>query len=170
MTDTTMAAPAPTHPITVICDDGEYRAECPCGWLSDWHFSPAEAEDEGARHRDDAARAADAMDLVINDLLDLQDDLAAVVVWLAENWSTGLPTLGWSACGDDRHRDRPALRLLGYASPAEFTAAAVVLDTIPTDKPPDSGGHRWRRAVRDFGRVQLDIFTDLPDLDPETLP
>ena len=170
MTYTTMTVPSPTHPVTLVCDDEEYRAECACGWVSDWSFNPADADSEGVCHQDDAARATDAMDLVINDLLDLQDDLAAAVVWLAENWTTGLPTLGWSGCGDDRRRDRPAVRLLGYASPAEMTAAAVVLDTTMIDGPPDVGGRRWRRAIRDFGRVRIQIFADLPALDAESAP
>ena len=167
MTSDTMTAPAPTHPIAIVGDGDEYRATCGCGWLGDWQFSPAEADDEGTWHRDDAVRAADAMDLVMSDLLDLQDDLAAVVVWLAENWSAGLPSLGWTACGDERDRERPALRVLGYASPAELVAASLVLDATPTDDPPTEGGRaRYRRAIRDFGRVRLDIFTAL---DPEAM-
>jgi hypothetical protein len=162
MTTDTMTAPAPTHVVKVAGDGDEYRAECGCGWASDWCFTPDDADWQATWHRDDAARAADAMDGLMSDLLDLQDDLAAVVVWLAENWSTGLPELGWSATGDDRHRDQPALRVFGYASPAELAAASLVLDVpVRDDLPSDSGRARYRHAIRDFGRVQIDIFTAL---------
>jgi hypothetical protein len=171
MNTTTMTAPAPTHPVAVTGDGNEYRAECACGWASGWHFTPEAADDEGRWHRDDSARAADAMDRLMSDLLDLQDDLAAVVVWLAENWTTGLPQLGWSACGDDRDRDRPAVRVLGYASPAELAAAALVLDATPTDDlTPETGRDRYRHVIRDFGRVRLDVFTLLPGPGTETAP
>jgi hypothetical protein len=165
-----MTAPAPTHPVAVVGDGDEYRAECSCGWVSEWHFTPEAADDEGRWHRDDAAQAADAMDGLMSDLLDLQDDLAAVVVWLAENWSVGLPKLGWSACGDDRDRQRPAVRVLGYASPAELAAAALVLDAVPSDDTSIDPGKRYRHVVRDFGRVRLDVFTQLPAPDAGTAP
>jgi hypothetical protein len=169
MNMTAMTAPAPTHPTAVLSDGDVYRAECSCGWMGEWQFTPEAADDDGAWHRDDAARSADAMDALMSDLLDLQDDLAAVVVWLAENWTTGLPPLGWSACGDDRDRERPALRVLGYASPAKLAAAALVLDTTPTDDPPtEAGRDRYRHVMRDFGRVRLDVFTLLPA--PDTAP
>jgi hypothetical protein len=165
---TTMLAPVLTHPVAVAGDGDEYRAECGCGWRGEWHFTPETADADGAWHRDDSARAGDAMDAVMSDLLDLQDDLAAVVVWLAENWTVGLPALGWTACGDDRDRERPALRVLGYASPAELAAAALVLETTATDDPPtEPGQNSYRHVMRDFGRVRLDVFTLLPALDTE---
>jgi hypothetical protein len=151
MTPDTITAPAPTHVVQVVGDGDEYRAECGCGWASEWCFTATDADGEATWHRDDAARAADAMDELMSDLLDIQDDLAAVVVWLAENWSTGLPELGWTASGDDRHRGRPALRVLGYASPA-----APVRDEQPT-----CSGPGYRHVTRDFGRIQIDIFTAL---------
>jgi hypothetical protein len=168
---TRTTVPAPTHPVAVVSDGDEYQATCTCGWVTGWQPSPEAADDEARWHRDDAARAADAMDGLMSDLLDLQDDLAAVVVWLAENWTTGLPQLGWTANGDDHHRDRPALRVLGYASPAELVAAALVLDTAPTDDPPaETDRARYRHVLRDFGRVRLDVFTLLPAPDPGTVP
>jgi hypothetical protein len=171
MNTTTITAPAPTHPVTVLSDGDEYRATCTCGWASGWQFTPEAADDEGRWHRDDAALAADAMDGLMSDLLDLQDDLAAVVVWLAENWSIGLPQLGWTASGADRDRDRPALRVLGYASPAELAAAALVLDATPTDDPAtDTERSRYRHVVRDFGRVRLDVFTLLAGPGQEPTP
>ena len=162
MTTDTITAPAPTHLVQVVGDGDEYRAECGCGWASEWCFTAAEADGEATWHRDDTVRAADAMDGLMSDLLDIQDSLAAVVVWLAENWSTSLPELGWSATGDDHHPDRPALRVLGYASPAELVAASLVLDAPVVDDPPAAEGRaRYRHVTRDFGRVRIDIFTAL---------
>jgi hypothetical protein len=164
MTDAAMTAHAPTHPVGVVSDGDE----CGCGWLGESQFSAAGADEDGACHQDESVRAVDAMDVVMSGLLDLQDDLAAAVVWLAENWATGLPQLCWSAFSDDRDRDRPAVQVLGYATPAEMTAAVVVLDTTMTDDPPDDEGNpRYRHAIRDFGRVRLDVLTDLPACDAE---
>jgi hypothetical protein len=37
------------------------------------------------------------------------------VIWLAENWSTDLPPLGWyGSGGGDWHPDQPALKVLAY--------------------------------------------------------
>jgi hypothetical protein len=167
MTTDTTTVPALAHPVAVISDGDEYRAECGCGWVSDWVVTAADADCEATWHRDDAVRAADVIDGLMSGLLDLQDDLSAVVVWLAENWSTSLPELRWSAVGDDRHPDRPAVRVAGYGSPAELSAAALVLDGLPWDDPPvEPGRGRYRHVTRDFGRVQLDIFTALPGEGP----
>jgi hypothetical protein len=160
---TTMTTvPTPVHHVVVVSGGDEYRSECSCGWVSGWQFTPEDADDEGTWHRDDAARAEDAMDSLMSDLLDLQDDLAAVVVWLAENWATGLPCLEWDACGGGQDRDRPIVRVLGYASPAALTAAALVLDATPTDDPPDEAGQaRYRRVRRDFGRARVEVLTEV---------
>ena len=167
-----MTAPVPAHLIRIESDGFEYVAECSCGWASDWHATPDQADMAGAEHRDGAARAPDAMDALMSGLLDLQDDIAAVVMWLAENWSTSLPPLGWSAAGADPNHDRPALRVLGYGDPTQLAAAAVALGATPADDPPnDAGRTRYRHVLRDFGRVQIDVFTSLPDaLARETVP
>ena len=72
-----------------------------------------------------------ALDAAMSELLDLQDDLADVVVWLAENWSADLPVphghqhaTGYR--GSARRRIRPGVR------------AAGVLRTDPSD-----AGPRW---------------------------
>jgi hypothetical protein len=158
----TMAAPAPAHLVSVVSDGYEYLAECGCGWASDWHTTPEGADRSGTEHRDATIGSPDEMDELMTALLDIQDDLAATVVWLAENWSTQLPPLGWYATGCDRDLDRPALRVMGAADPAELAAAAAVLGTVLADDPPnDSGSTRYRRATRDIGRVRLDVFASL---------
>jgi hypothetical protein len=101
------------------------------------------------------------MDLLMSGLLDLQDDLAATVLWLAENWSAHLPQLRWSANGDDRDTSRPAVRVLGGCDPGELAAAATVLGSVPVDDPPTHPGVRFRRAVRDIGRVRIEVIASL---------
>jgi hypothetical protein len=159
-TTTTMTAPVPAHLVGVVSDGFEYLAECSCGWASAGHDTPDAADTAGAEHADEAVGPPDEMDRLMSGLLDLQDDLAAVVVWLAENWSAHLPPLGWHANGSDRDSDRPALRVTGYCHPDELADAATVLGAMPTDDPaPDSYGTRYRRAVRDIGRVRVEVFT-----------
>jgi len=158
----TMAAPVPAHLVGVVSDGYEYLAECCCGWASDWHTTPEGADGSGTEHRDATIGPPDVMDGLMAALLDLQDDLAATVVWLAENWSAHLPPLGWSATGCDRDPDRPAFRVMGAAGPAELAAAAAVLSTALADDPPNvSGSTRYRRATRDIGRVRIEVFASL---------
>jgi hypothetical protein len=162
MMDLTMRAPAPVHVVAVVSDGFEFLAECRCGWASDWQDSPQDADEAGAEHRDSAVGPPDAMDVLMSGLLDLQDDLAATVVWLAENWSAHLPELGWYANGDDRHTSQPALRVIGACDPHELAMVADVLGSTLTDDPPKDGGTpRYRRAVRDIGRARIEVFADL---------
>jgi hypothetical protein len=161
MTGTTMRAPVPVHVVAVVSDGFEFLAECGCGWASDWHPTPETADSAGTEHRDAAVGPPDAMDVLMSGLLDLQEDLAATVVWLAENWSAHLPELGWSANGDDRDTSRPAVRVLGACDPGELAAAAVVLGSVPVADPPTHRGIRFRRAVRDIGRVRIEVIVSL---------
>ncbi len=85
-----------------------YRAECWCGWSSAWATSTPRADEAGADHREVGAAASDGMDATLSGLLDLQDDLADTVIWLAENWSSDLPvphaSRGPHRCDDRRPR------------------------------------------------------------------
>jgi hypothetical protein len=76
-----------------------YRAECLCGWASRWTTDLPAADGAAAAHR---ARVTEAtgIDETIVSLLDLQDDLADTIMWLAETWHRGLPALRMSACAD----------------------------------------------------------------------
>jgi hypothetical protein len=162
MKTTTMTVPAPVHVAAVVSDGFEYLAECSCGWASDWHATPEEADAAGTKHSDGAIGLPDAMDLLMSALLDLQEDLAATVVWLAENWSAHLPELGWYANGDDRDTSKPALRVVGACDPDDLSAAADVLGARVADDPPnDYGETRYRRAARDIGRVRIEVFASL---------
>jgi hypothetical protein len=161
MMDLTMRAPAPVHVVAVVSDGFEFLAECGCGWASDWHPSPEAADSAGVEHRDDAVGPPDEMDLLMSGLLDLQDDLAATVVWLAESWSAHLPALGWIASGQDRDTTRPAVYVIGACGPDALAAAATVMGSTLTDDPPKDRGMRCRRAVRDIGRVRIEVFAPL---------
>jgi hypothetical protein len=158
------AAPAPAHLVAVVSDGYEFLAECGCGWASEWAATPEAADGAGAEHRREVVGSPDAMDRLMTGLLDLQDDLAAVVVWLAENWSADLPSLGWYANGSDH--DRPALRVIGACNPDELATVARVLGTaLCDDRPHDEGRTRYRRAVRDIGRVRIEVFTPVDRCD-----
>jgi hypothetical protein len=154
--------PVPAHGVAVVCDGFEFVADCSCGWAGDWQASPEDADAAGVEHRESAIGPPDAMDVLMSALLDLQDDLAATVMWLAENWSAQLPALGWYANGDDRHTSRPALCVVGACDPDELQPAADVLGSTPTDDPPsERGAPRFRRAARDIGRVRIEVFASL---------
>jgi hypothetical protein len=157
-----MTAPAPAHGVAVESDGFDYLVECSCGWASDWHDRPEDADMAGTEHCDAAIGPPDAMDLLMSALLDLQEDLAATVMWLAENWSAHLPELGWYANGDDRDTARAAVRVVGACDPGELAAAATVLGSALADDPPNEHGTaRYRRAARDIGRVRVEVFAPL---------
>jgi hypothetical protein len=136
-----------------------YRAECSCGWSGDWHHEGPLAEADADDHREILIGPADGLDGLMSELLDLQDDLARAVMWLAEHWSADLPVPGARAFGADRAR----IELSAYCGTAgELTRAADVLGALLVDDPaPDSRGNRYRRATRPFGRVQLRVFREL---------
>ena len=168
MTDTrTMTAPAPAHLVAVASDGYEFLAECSCGWTSDWQPTPEAADAAGAEHREGAVGLPDEMDRLMSGLLDLQDDLAATVMWLAENWTAHLPPLGWYANGGDYDPDLPALRVVGACGPDELSPVTRVLGAAPCDDPPtDEGRTRYRRAIRDIGRVRIEVFTPVDRCEP----
>ena len=64
-----------------------HRAECWCGWASAWCDDYATADTVAQDHREVVARPATDVDATLSGLLDLQDDVADTVIWLAENWS-----------------------------------------------------------------------------------
>ena len=73
-------------------------------------------------------RPADDLDELLGDLLDLQHDLAEVVVWLAETWPTDLPDLRPYGSG----RDTAQLELWAYCSDLDQLAALRARDPIET--------------------------------------
>ena len=159
----------PAHSTHVVTDERPFglgqRAECACGWASEWTGDPQAAEAAGVEHREIAAGPGDGLDAVMTDLLDLQDGLADMVVWLAENWSADLPVPIVYACdggiGFDPARVKVAVCCL---DPAELTRIGHLLGVPPVDdERPNTRGVRYRNVCRDFGRVTLHAFHRLPD-------
>jgi hypothetical protein len=158
------------HRVRVETDHRVYglgcRAVCLCGWASGWTDHGPRATEAGAEHIDTAIGPPDEMDRAMGAMLDLQVDLAEVVVWLAENWSADLPAPGVS--GSSRYRDGgesvATVRLLCYCLTGEQLAEAARRLGVPViDAEPDSKGHRYRRAVRAFGLVTIEAYTEAPE-------
>jgi hypothetical protein len=142
--------------------DCGFRAECSCGWAGPWGDDQATAEVEAVEHREIAAGPPTGLDAALSGLLDLQDDLADAVMWLAENWSADLPAP--KAC-ERSHRcadgeQRPGVTLLVHClSRDALVRVAGVLDApIEAALSPDRYGHSWEYAVRSFGRVRIDAY------------
>jgi len=157
------------HLVQVVTDQrAGHRAECSCGWAASWTDDRQAAEDVGLDHREVAVGPSTGLDVTLSGLLDLQDDLAETVTWLAENWSADLPTPhATSSCRYQANGDAiPGVRLLVYCdTPADLARIAGLLGAALTaDRESTSRGDRWERAVRRFGRVELDAYRSLdPD-------
>jgi hypothetical protein len=166
---TTTTAIDLTHPTQVVTDQRTYglgyRAECGCGWASNWYDDTADAEAAGVDHREVAVGPGDRLDRVMSELLDLQDDLVAMVVWLAENWSADLPApvIYGRDGGSGDPRPPARVELSAYCvEPADLARIAHLLGVPPTDdNQPNCYGSRYRRVHRDFGRVSLRAYTSI---------
>jgi hypothetical protein len=113
---------------------------------------------------DPPVRPADDLDRLLGHLLDLQHDLADVVVWLAETWPDDLPAPSLTHQVTDE--PRYGHRLWVYFGQAnELYRAAATLD-VPIEVAqhcPD--GDWYARAVRSFGRVEVEAFAHADDLE-----
>jgi hypothetical protein len=106
----------------------------------------------------DDVRPADALDVLLGELLDLQHDLADTVVWLAETWPAGLrpPGLTHQVTPGPRYGHRLWVYL---DNAAELRRAAATLGVpLLVDAPTTAQGDRWVRAIRSFGRVEVEAF------------
>jgi len=167
MTDTTIEL---AHRVRIETDHRVWglgcRAVCSCGWASQWtRYSADDAVRAGVEHIDDSIGGpADAMNELMSAMLDLQGDLAGVVVWLAENWSADLPVPGlWGTNPHDADGGdgtvAGALLSAATQDPAVLARTANRLGVpVHTDTVSDSLGHRYHRATRQFGRVEIEIF------------
>ena len=159
-----------THQVQVVTDEdsfgGEaYRAECSCGWASDWlHYNEAAAEAAGVDHREVAVGPGDGLDAVMGELLDLQDGLADMVVWLAENWSADLPVPVVYGCHGGPAPVPPArIEVWAYCTdPADLVRISHLVGVPPVDDE-DSGGTQYRNTCRAFGRVTLRAYGRVPE-------
>ena len=168
---------ASTHVVTVyagehwIPEPGDpdpaqgWRPECSCGWTGHLHTYADEADAEGEDHCEIAVGPGDGLDRVMSELLDVQDDLAQVVMWLAENWAADLPVPAAHGGGSDRVE----VRMNAYCTSAELlTRTAAVMGVPLVDDPaPDTQGYRYRRAVRQFGRVTLYAYREIEPTDAD---
>lgn len=105
---------------------------------------------------------ADHVDELVSDLLDIQDDIARAVIWIAEHWSADLPRITW-APGLGRSGDALRLRVR-CTNLADLARVAALLDTEVVAQPYAAGDGRRRHDVtRRIGRVVLTAwFTDIP--------
>jgi hypothetical protein len=154
------------HLVQVVTDrHAGCRAECSCGWASPWTDDHSAAGALAAEHSEVAVGPPTGLDAAIGGLLDLQDDLADAVMWLAENWSATLPTPS-TMCWTDHTGHGPAvpvLELLVQCESDQLTWVAGLLGApVVRDAAADSFGHRYERAVRRFGRVHLTAFRQIP--------
>ena len=150
-----------------------HRAECWCGWASAWCNDYTTADTAATEHRRVSAGPATALDATLSGLLDLQDDLADTVIWLAENWSSDFPVP--QAHLGARHLDKGGyvrcLRLLVCcATPAELVEMADLLaGPIVADGEPDQSGSRCQRVTRTFGRVEIEAYITAGANGPEAV-
>jgi hypothetical protein len=116
---------------------------------------------------DDHVRPADALDVLLGELLDLQHDLADTVVWLAETWPADLraPALTHQVTAGPRYGHRLWVYL---NDAAELRRAAATLGVpLLVDASTSGHGDRWVRAVRSFGRVEVEAFGPAALIDGE---
>jgi hypothetical protein len=134
-----------------------YRAECLCGWAGPWCDDHREAQLGASDHRAATVGPPSGLEAALGGLLDLQDDLADALCWIAERWTPGLPA-PYPVHRIEHRADGgavPALTLtMTCVSDAELMAVASMLSTTPTPDP--AKGTAPRRVGRSFGRVRLE--------------
>jgi hypothetical protein len=140
-----------------------HRAECWCGWCSAWCDDYEIADAAATDHRVVAVGRESGLDAALSGLLDLQDDLADAVMWLAENWAADLPVpSAYPRCEFLDGEVRPGVRLLVFCESGQALAALADLlgEPVVADQS-DRTGTRRQRAVRCFGRVHLEAYSEL---------
>jgi hypothetical protein len=160
MTDTTTTVPDVVHLVAVVRRGLRYRAECSCGWESGWFQSPPVAGEAGSEHRDTSVGPPDDLDQLMSVLLDLQDDMAEMVVWLAENWTADLPVPVAYGTGGGLISAGVQLSVQCTTSEDLTRVAHLLGSPVADDEHSDpTSGVRYRYTGRDFGRVHVEAFT-----------
>lgn len=153
---TTHTPTVPDHSAQVVrvpiedADDRRYRAECLCGWTSDWLDDDADAEDARQDHQE---VTGNSLDRVLNELLDLQDDLARLVIWLADNWTGALPV----PYIEGRRPGHPARPLVEVVVGCNTFPLLALVASILNVAPERAGCATW--ATRTFGHAQIAAYS-----------
>jgi hypothetical protein len=133
------------------------RAECLCGWASRWVDDSTTAREAAAGHRS-ATVQPDGLHAALGCLLDLQDDLADVVMWLAECWPPDLPLpRAQGTTVMDQGHVGPGLALLVRCRDAGELVRLRDLPDAPVvaSNAQDADGTRYELVTRGFGRVRI---------------
>jgi hypothetical protein len=112
-------------------------------------------------HRNEAVGPPEPFDATMSELLDIQDDLASMVVWLAENWSADLPVPGIYCRPGVAPAFPGGVQLLVACPDVGVLERVAGLLGVPVRE--DTTLSRYtgvphRRAFRSFGRVMLDAY------------
>jgi hypothetical protein len=144
------------------------RAECLCGWASRWTSDATAAHDAAAEHRRATVHPA-GLDAALGCLLDLQDDLADAVMWMAECWPADMPTpRAYGLTVADHGRVGPGVALLVPHLAADQLVRLRDLPDSPvvTTTTQDADGVRCAWVTRRFGRVRISGYGLLDGGDP----
>ena len=142
------------HSVTTVTDGFEHQAQCSCGWASEWVADDVTAVLDGVEHPEVAVGPPDRLDEFVSGLLDVQDDLAQVVMWMAENWSPTLPVPALPGSASRRFDLAVQCR-----DAKELAELADVLDVeVEADPSYEAGDATYRRARRVFGSVVVEAW------------
>jgi hypothetical protein len=147
-----------THAVQVVTDQHDtYRAECSCDWTGEWQPDELTAELAGTDHVEVEVGPADPLDRLMSGLLGLQEDLAVVVIWLADNWTADLPApTPWSP-GYGKY-DTLALAVHCSDLDGLYEVAGVLGEPVIRNASCDQSTGRFWHAVRSFGRVSIEAW------------
>lgn len=157
------------HPTYVSHEPAHgYRAVCnnqQCGWTGDWHTDQADGEDDCFDHIEVSANPPDDLDRLLNQLLDLQDDIAQLVIWLADHWTADLPVP--FLFGRRPGRERPVVEVLVHC-PRDTGAVEQVAQLL--NRPINHPDHPalGPGVCRDFGMALFEAYVHpFYDTEPE---
>jgi hypothetical protein len=142
------------HQVVTVTDGFEHRAECSCGWASEWCGDDVAAVMAGVEHPE-LVEPASGLDVLMTELLDVQDDLSRVVEWLAENWSADLPVPElWASSRSGR-----TVNVTVLCERGDLGRVAELLGTeVAHDRFYDTDDATYLCARRRFGRVVLEAW------------
>ena len=139
------------------------RAECRCGWASRWYDDYPEAEAMARRHREVAIGPPTGLEAVLGGLLDLQDDIADAVTWLAEYWTPDLPSpravphIAHGVNGDSV----PGLTLSMVCTSRDIVSSVADMLGAEVAVERTESGRLSERTSRHFGRVCIEACHEI---------